>query len=244
MKGIEKQQKILNEVYKCLKDYDENLKNKKVMFIIENKDRNIDKEEVYFPKSSYQHLTGVSLIDKKGRKLNAYEFYDLLKNGTITIDEYKFKSKDKTTDLKLEVLPQLMKIDRMANIMGDFSNYNLFLQTEKIAGNINACMGFIKDSNTNTFIPNTALKKDIRTITDNRKKIIAILKKDINEKLYKNITYLKQNYRIIDILQNDDINKIIDIKNIYSTDKNTDKKIYDFFYEQNKKDNINFVKLI
>lgn len=237
MKSISKPLEILRIISKCLKDYDENLKNKKIMFIIENKDKSITKEEVFFPKSSFYHLTGIILENKDGKKVNAYEFYDLIKNKRISLNDYIIKSKDKTTDLKLQVLPQLMRLDKMANMIGDFSNFNLFLQTEKIAGNINACMGFIKSNDLNIYIPNTALKKDIRDITDNRNKIIAIMKKDLTENLYKNITYLKQNYNIEDILKNKEINKNIDIENIYSADKNTDKKIYNFFFEEIEENN-------
>lgn len=232
MKGILKPLEIFNIISKCLKEFDENLNNKNVMFIIEKKDRTIEKEEVSFPKSSYYHLTGVILEDKEGKKVNSYEFYEMIKDKRMDLNKYIIKEKDKTTDLKLQVLPQLMRIDRMANMIGDFSNNNMFLQTEKIAGNINACMGFVKDKKLNTYIPNTALKKDIRDITDNRNKIIAIFKKEDNENLYKNITYLKQNYSIKDILKNKEINKIIDIENMYSADRNTYKKIVNFFYEQ------------
>ncbi|MCI8964795.1 MAG: hypothetical protein HFJ43_00275 [Clostridia bacterium] len=146
-------------IYKCLKDYDKNLKNKKVIFILKNKDRTLSKEEVYFPKSSFYHLTGIVVTNKNGKKLNSYEFYNNIKDNKITLNKYVIKSKDKTTDLKLQVLPQLMKIDRMANMIGDFTNYNIFLQTEKIVGNINACMGFIKATKQNVYIPNTVLKK-------------------------------------------------------------------------------------
>ncbi len=237
MKGISRPIDIFNTVSKCLKEYDKNLKNTKVMFVIENKDRTLSKEEVYFPRSSYKHLTGVSIIEKStGKSLNAYEFYDILKDERLNLKEYIIKEKDSTTDLKLQVLPQLMRIDRMANMFGEFSNFNIFLQTEKIAGNINACMGFIKDNESNTYIPNTSLKKDIRNITNNRNKIVAIFKKDITEKLYKNITYLKQSYQITDILKNKEISKTIDTKNIYSADRNTDKKIYDFIYKTKKDD--------
>ena len=62
-------------------------------------------------------------------------------------------------------------------------------------------MGFIKNGQ-DLYVPNTALKQDIRDITDDRKKIIAVLKKNINEKLYKNITYLKQTYQVEEILKN------------------------------------------
>lgn len=95
-------------------------------------------------------------------------------------------------------------------------------------------MGFVKDSELKMYVPNTVLKKDIRDIADNRKKIIAVLKKDINENLYKNITYLKQNYKVSDMLRNDEINKNIDIGNLYSGDINTDEKIYNFYYQQNE----------
>ena len=44
--------------------------------------------------------------------------------------------------------------------------------------------------------------------------IIAILKKDINEKVYKNIAYLKNSYEIKDILRDWEINKNIDINSI------------------------------
>lgn len=229
-----KQQGILNIIYKCLKEYDENLKNKKVMFITENKYKLISKEEVLFTKSSFSHLTGVSIYNNEnGKKLNSYEFYNLLKSVTITIDNYEIKCKDNTTDLKLQVLPQLMKIDKMANTIGDFANITMFLQTEKIAGNINACMGFVKDSKLDIYVPNTVLKKDIRDITNNRNKIIAILKKDLTENLYSNITYLKQNYKVWDILKDEDINKMIDIENIYSSDRTVDKKINNFLHELN-----------
>ena len=233
MKGFRKPIEIFNVISKCLKDYDKNLKNKNVMFIVENKERVISKVEVYFPKSCYYHLTGINLYNKNGKQVNSYQFYDLIHSERLNLQKYVIKRKDRTTDLKLEVLPQLMRIDRIANMVGNFSNDNLFLQTEKIAGNINACMGFIKSSQLHTYIPNTVLKKDIRDITNNRGKIIAIFKKDRIEKSYKNITYLKQAYQVIDILKNKELNKAIGIENMYSIDKNIQKKI-EFFMNKEK----------
>ena len=237
MKGISKQQEVLSVISKCLKDYDKNLRAKKIMFIIEDKNRNIKKEEVYFPKSSFYHLTGVTVMDKKEKELNSYDFYDNIRDGKITPNKYIIKNKDKTTDLKLQVLPQLMRIDKMANMLGDFNSYSMFLQTEKLAGNTNACIGFIKDAKLDTYIPNTALKKDIRDITNERNKIIAILKKEVTQNLYANITYLKQNYQIKDILKNQEITKNIDIDNIYSADRIVDKKIYEYYYELENNNN-------
>jgi len=92
MKQELRQKEIINTVYKCLKDYDQNLKNKKIMFVVEMRDKNLIKEEVYFPKSSYCHLTGVTILDCNGRILNSFEFYNLIKKGTITINKYKIIS--------------------------------------------------------------------------------------------------------------------------------------------------------
>ncbi|MFR5683062.1 MAG: hypothetical protein ACLUD1_03130, partial [Clostridia bacterium] len=81
------------------------------------------------------------------------------------------------------------------------------------------------------YVPNTALKEDIRKVVDNKAKIIAILKKDMTNNLYANITYLKQDYEIKDILKNQEITKNIDVNNIYSADRIVDKKIYEYYYE-------------
>ena len=223
---------IINTLSKCIKIYDENLKNKKVMFIVENKKRKLEIEEMFFGKRNFYHLTGVKVLDKTGKELSSNNFYDLLLKSRINYS--KFVKKDNTTDLKLQVLPQLMKIDRIANMIGEYDVTKIFLQTDKIAGNINACMGFVRDKRLKLYVPNTALKKDIRQITSIRNKIIAILKKDSRDKLYSNITYLKQNYNIIDILKNEEINKKIDIENIYSTDKRINSKISDFINVNSK----------
>ena len=199
--------------------YDFNLKNKDIMFVLEGKDKSLSKEEVFFPKSCFYHLTGIKIVEKNGRVLNSYEFYDNIKDNTISTKKYIIKRKDNTADLKLQVLPQLMRIDKISNMLGEFNNYNIYLKTEKLAGNVNACMGFKKDIKLNIYVPNTALKKDIREITNNRSKIIAILKKKHTDKLYSCITYLKQNYKIYNILENQAIKKYIDIDRIYSNNK-------------------------
>ena len=177
------------------------------MFICEDKNRIIDEQEMFFPLSCFYHLTGIKAYENN-KELNSYRFYDLLKKGTINASN--LIKKDTTTELKLQVLPQLMKIDKNANMIGNFYNSNIYLQTEKVAGNINCCMGFVKNKETNLYIPNTALKRDIRDITKDMKKVIAILKKDFNEKQYKNITYLKKGYNIDEILNDEKIRQKVD----------------------------------
>lgn len=211
MRNFLAQKEFIDIIAKSQKEFEKNLKNKKLMFIYENKDRTIDQEEIFFPTTSFYHLTGIKAYDSKNKLLNSYKFYELLQAGGI--DESKLEIKDKTTYYKLQVLLQLMKLDKMASMIGDYTDNGLLLQTNKLIGNVNACMGFIKNKQ-NIYVPNTALKIDIRDITNDRKRIIAVLKKNINEKLYKNITYLNKKYQIENILQNQEINKKIDINNI------------------------------
>lgn len=97
----------------------------------------------------------------------------------------------------------------MASMIENFTGHSLLLQTNKLIGNVNACMGFIKNEQ-NVYVPNTALKKDIRDIADDRKKII-------------------------DILKNQDINEKIDINKIYSDDKFIDKEICQFMINKENK---------
>lgn len=232
MRNFLAQKEFIDIISKSQKEFEKNLKNKKLMFVYENKDKTIGEEEMFFPTTSFYHLTGVKAYDSNNQSLNSYKFYELLKLEGI--DESKIEIKDKTTYYKLQILPQLMQLDRMASMIGNFTEYSLLLQTNKLVGNVNACMGFIKSEKSNMYIPNTALKEDIRDITNDRKKIVAVLKKEINEKLYKNITYLKQNYSIASILQNKEINKKIDINNVYSNNKIVDKEIYEFMFSKEK----------
>ncbi len=227
------QNKILKLIAQCQKDFEHNLRNKKVMFIYENKDRSVEKAEMYFPLSSFYHLTGVKVQRKDNKQiLNSYSFYKALEKGRLNTNQYNFIKKDSTTDLKLSVLPQLMRIDKMAKIIGEFTGYNIVLQTQKLAGNTNACMGFILNDNLGAYIPNTALKKDIRTITYLNSKIIAVLKKEHLDNLYKNIVYLKKEYDINFILKNEEIKKNIDFSNIFSLDLKIDKKIYEYLQKK------------
>lgn len=218
---------IINIISKSQKEFDENLKNKNVMFVYEDNKGNVDKVEVVLPVSCFYHLTGVMAYDKDNKLINSYKFYNLLNKNRIS--SMNIKIKNKTTYYKLNVLPQLMKIDRNANMIGEFVGNNLYLRTEKVAGNVNACMGFIKNTKLESvYIPNTILKEDIRKITSNRNKIVGIMKKDINDELYEEITYLKNNYEVIQIIKCGKFAKVVNYIKLKSNDKLISKKILEF----------------
>lgn len=188
------------------------------MFIIENENKTLNKLEVFFPKTIFYHLTGIVAKDKKEKEYTANRFYKELINGSI--DSKALYIKDNTTNLKLKILNQLIYIDKNAKMLGDFSSTKIYLRTNKVLGGVNSCMGFVKNNNYEYFIPNTILKEDIRNITINRKKIIAIFKREMYEHVYKNLTYIKKDFQINKILGNKDISKFIDLENIYSDNPN------------------------
>lgn len=100
------------------------------------------------------------------------------------------------------VLPMLMNISKNAKMIGDYDKNKIYLQSDKIIGNVNSCLSFIKYNN--YYISNSSLKEDIRKIVYNHKRIICILSKKIQEKEYNEITYIDNKY-IEDILVSKDI---------------------------------------
>ena len=48
-------------------------------------------------------------------------------------------------------------------MLGDYNMSQPKLYTDKIAGSISACMGFVRDGGEGRFVPNTVLEGDIRS---------------------------------------------------------------------------------
>lgn len=99
MRDFIMQKKFIDVISKSQKEFEKNLKNKKVMFVYENKDKSIGEEEALFPVTSFYHLTGLKVFDHNNNLLNSYNFYKLLQKGGI--DESKIYIKDKSTFYKL-----------------------------------------------------------------------------------------------------------------------------------------------
>lgn len=197
-----KKEEALRIILKCCKLYHSNLENKNVMFIVQDKRKDIHYLEMLFLTSNFLHLTGINITNKKIK--SSTDFYNLCLKNQITVSDFKFNSNG-TTSMKLQILPQIIQIQKICKMTGDYNNTKLYLSTQKLVGNVNICMGFIKKGN--YYIPNTALKEDIRNITTEQAKIIAIMVKNVKDAKYKEITYLNKNIEMKTILENEQINK-------------------------------------
>jgi len=144
------------------------------------------------------HLTGVVLTDSS---LKSVDFFDLCVKGELTPSAFEL-NRDGTTRVKLSVLNQVMNIHKTAKMVGNYSFSKAMLVTEKLAGTVNACMGFVRENGKrNLYVPNTVLREDIRQITDKpTKKVLAIFRKPKHEQVYGESTYLAKGVQLNMIL--------------------------------------------
>ena len=184
-------EEALKIILNCSKMYHENLENKNILYIMQDKLEKISYLETVFLSRNFLHLTGVKISNKKIK--SSSEFYDLCLKNQLSISDFEFNSNG-TTAKKLNILQNIMQIHKISKMVGEYNGLKKYLYTEKLIGTVNYCIGCINKNN--YYIPNTVLKEDIRDIIHNQYKVMFILRKEIKDKKYKEITY--KNNKIID----------------------------------------------
>ena len=183
----------LKIILACSKKYSNHLVNNNIMFIsVKNKNQFKCIETVFLPRN-YRHLTGV--ISQKQEA--ASFFYNKCLSNNLRLDEFELAN-DGTTALKLQVLDKLMEIRKTAKILGEYNNSQPKLYTDKLAGGIHGCIGFTLNSK-GFYVPNTALKIDIRDIIESKERVVCIASKKITDTSYRNIDYCAKDYLTEDI---------------------------------------------
>lgn len=183
----------LSVIFNAAELYEKNLRDNNILFVYWDKHKRIQYLEVEFNASNFMHLTGVKVSKQfKNQVLDSKEyankFYEKCIKKRLSVNDFNF-AEDGTTPLKLDVLPMLMKKNLSANAIGNIDVRTVKLYTEKIAGSIKGCIGFVKDEKVNKNIPNTVLKADIRNYTDESKRIIITYRKKKQDKQYSEIVY-------------------------------------------------------
>ncbi len=187
--------RAISIITKAAKLYSKNLEDQKVLFVyavpsainkqLTEKTDKIDEFSFYetvFHRSNFLHLTGVTLNSNTTK--SAISFYDKCIEGRLAEEDFYF-AKDGSTEQKLEVIESMMNIKKVATMIGDFTDKGPKLYSNKVAGNICACIGFVKDSYTKLNVPNTLLKKDIRDVSAKpHQKIYAVLSKRYSDEKY------------------------------------------------------------
>lgn len=184
----------LSIIFKAADEYEKNLRDNNLMFVCQDKHKRISFFEVEFNASNFLHLTGVKISSHFKKNLNsnnefANKFYEKCLKRRLSVKDFYF-AVDGTTQLKLDVLPALMKKNLSANSIGDLDAYTFKLYTEKIAGSTKGCMGFVTDQEVNKNIPNTVLKTDPRYLSKTPLRIIVTYRKKKSDTQYSEIVYL------------------------------------------------------
>ncbi|MCT4612063.1 MAG: PBECR4 domain-containing protein [Clostridia bacterium] len=188
---------VLPKVIECANLYKSNLLNKNMLIICyDNKNKKYSYMETAFLDKHFVHLTGIKIRPSKGATTynpnvkSEKNFFHNCINHRTQISDFELPT-DGTVELKMQVLSKVINFINSNNMMGSFGHRQNHLITEKLVGNIYGCMGFVKDTTIDYYIPNTVLKKDIRDITNESNSIICIFERNISENCYGALCYLK-----------------------------------------------------
>jgi hypothetical protein len=193
-------------IYECAVLYNDNLLGKNVLFLT-TKDDKAAAFEALFMSQNYMHLTGVKSI------LKSEVFFQAAYNNRLSTNDIAFAS-DGTTEQKMIILPRLMNIHLLARMIGDYDGLKPLLIADKFAGTVAMAMGFINVNG--TYIPNTALKMDVRDITTQatRRKVAAIFVKSHRDVLYSQLTYAAKGVTVDDENLQQIINEKVDTQKL------------------------------
>ena len=181
-------------ILKCAKAYNENLNNNKLLFVAFNKKKGVYTYEVTFDAGNFLHLTGVKNVrEKTGEKIAPNDFFERCLKNKVSIKNFEL-SGDGTTQLKLSVLPELMCLNLSAKMIGDYGGGNIRLYTEKVAGSVCGCIGFVNNVHNHCNYPNTVLNRDIREVTGTADRILITYRKKASDSEYSEIVYKTKGY--------------------------------------------------
>lgn len=213
--------KAIQIITKAAKMYHENLEDQKVLFLYgipaEVKKQILEKQqllstvkgyEVAFHRHNFLHLTGVRINSEKiGSSIH---FYEKCLDQRLTELDFSL-AKDGSTRQKLDILENMMKIKQNATMIGNFTDRGPKLYSEKVAGNICGCVGFVQDRNTRLNVPNTLLKKDIRDVTARPvHKIYSVISKNYVEQKYSEVEKLDKSINLSYHLFSEEIERILE----------------------------------
>lgn len=174
-----KKSDCIKQIVDGAKLYDANLSGKEFLFI--GRDTTFGSYwwfETRFLPRHYAHLAGISPSEGK----SAVQLYDLCLHNRLRPSDFQLNGN--AIAAKLDVLPEMMKLPWTAKMIGSFNDSGNYLCTEKLAGNVRGCMGFIHDTGIEYDIPNTLLKGDIRDMVNGTYQLIAVFRKAVRQPLY------------------------------------------------------------
>lgn len=209
-----KKEAAIRIISSCAKDYQANLENKNLLFVF-GTSKNPQSFETIFSPRNFLHLTGVKINAQQIN--NSSDFYIKALKQVLQPTDFSFAA-DGTTEKKLSILPQVIRIYHNAKMVGEYNSIQSLLYTEKLAGTTVSCLGFVFDNG--FYIPNTALKEDIRKITHRpQQRMLAIFRKDVESNCYQELCYKAKGIDVSSISFPAHIKTLLSIDSLESTGK-------------------------
>lgn len=173
-------------VFSAADAYGHNVANRDFLFLSIDKRDSLHVVEVSFAESNFKHLTGFQT------KLAPRHFFSLCVDRRLKESDFEFAA-DGTTQLKLQVLPLLVRSDLSARMIGDYNGSRLKLHTEKVAGGIRASIGFVQVGKGTRYVPNTLLNEDVRSLATKPDRIVLTCRKRHGEEGYSEVVFRVKN---------------------------------------------------
>lgn len=182
-------------ITQCANMYQAELNNRNVLFVYLDGGRSRVLECSFLPRH-FLHLTGVQF---SGSSSN---FLRLCVEHKLSPQQISLANNG-TTEMKLQVLPELVNIHKTARMIGSYDHSKIMLFTDKLVGSVRGCMGFVTDGA--YYVPNTVLREDIRNITREHKRMIATFVKEIGQEVYTDVSFHSAGAVLSDILQEEEL---------------------------------------
>lgn len=177
-----KKEEALKIILEAAKNYEEKLRGK--YFIIFYQENNIVKYvEVGFRDLNFLHLTGVK------SHLSAQLFYSSCIDKKLSEKDFEFDKQGKVQQ-KLLVLPYLSGLLYNSCMIGEFINSGICLKADYFVGNTKVILSLGFKNGIGADYPVTLYREDVRKLTHPTNRVLAIFKKEYNQKKYSGCTYL------------------------------------------------------
>jgi len=204
--AITSKEKAVGIIHASAVAYGTNLSGRNVLFVAGGSDKP-DCYEMLFLPQNFLHLTGMRT------SLNSEAFYRTALNKGLSPSSIEYDPGG-TSEIKLEILPRIMTIHKTARMIGLYDNSRPLLVADRFAGTVTMAMGFICIDG--LYRPNTALKIDVRDITEKatRQAIAAIFVKLRGDSLYSQLTYIAKGMTINDEVFAPVLREKVDMQNL------------------------------
>lgn len=217
---------IIKIVCNSAQRFKENLLNKNILFIFEDKKiKYTNIIQTIFLKSSFLHLTGIKYYK------SANKFFEDCLDNEISSDNVLIKNKI-FTRAKLQVLENAMSINKSAKRIGNFNQNKVNIKVEKVIGNTHYCLGFSNldsyNNKLNYYYPKTLIQENLKNNITDDNRIVAIFSKNKTQKLYNEITYISQEANLLGMKENDKVKNLIDFNTIFSQNLKYQEKINEY----------------